>query len=209
MNHLEGFTQLEHTYYVMRHGRSDANDKEIIVSISANGYGLTYDGREEAQKNIDNAIMDNARLFTEPVVIFSSPFKRTHETARIVQKSLHASEVLFHSALKERYFGNFEGQSVDNYQRVWEEDMRSIEQSRDNVESVAKVVDRMTGFIKNLERGRYAKDQGGAKTVFLISHGDPLQILQTVFEGKNPKNHRSLPQLKTGEIRELKWKPLV
>merc|ERR1719414_343626 len=39
--------------------------------------------------------------------------------------------------------------------------------------------------------------------VVLVSHGDALQLLQTAFQGVSPSEHRSLPHLHPGELREL------
>lgn len=39
--------------------------------------------------------------------------------------------------------------------------------------------------------------------VLLVSHGDVLQILQTYTGGTDPRLHRQLPHLNTGEVRQL------
>jgi broad specificity phosphatase PhoE len=206
MNHLEGMA-IHNTYFAVRHGKSNANVQGIIISRTFEGCGLTSEGVEEVQSSIDTAIMDGVVSLAEPVVIVSSRFPRAYQTASRLKESLAAPEVYLSRSLRERSFGNFEGQSTDNYRTVWANDMRSIEQTEHYVESVSKVLGRMTGFVKDIERGSFAKYQGQAKTVFLVSHGDPLQILQTVFEGINPKYHHSdIPELRTGEIRKLEWK---
>ena len=45
MNNLKGITELNNRYFVLRHGESRANTKQIIVSDPKNGlfdFGLTY-----------------------------------------------------------------------------------------------------------------------------------------------------------------------
>lgn len=40
-------------------------------------------------------------------------------------------------------------------------------------------------------------------TVILVSHGDTLQILETVWRGMDPREHRSLPSLPTSTPRYM------
>jgi len=37
----------------------------------------------------------------------------------------------------------------------------------------------------------------------VVSHGDPLQILQAAFLRMSPSSHRSLPPLEPAELRQL------
>ena len=60
------------------------------------------------------------------------------------------------------------------------------------------MLDRSTAFIVDLER-RYS-----GRDILLVSHGDTLQILRAGFLRMNPSQHRSLPELKTAEIRQLR-----
>lgn len=55
-----------------------------------------------------------------------------------------------------------------------------------------------TAFIMDLERRHSGRD------ILLVSHGDTLQILRAGFLRMSPSQHRSLPELKTAEIRQLR-----
>ena len=59
------------------------------------------------------------------------------------------------------------------------------------------MLDRTTALIADLER-RYS-----GRHILLVSHGDPLQILQAGFLRIDPSRHRSLPAIETAEIRRL------
>ncbi len=63
--------------------------------------------------------------------------------------------------------------------------------------SVASVATRVKDLIVDLET-RFREH-----VIVLVSHGDTLQILQTVFVGLSPGQHRSLPHLANCEVREL------
>ena len=75
---------------------------------------------------------------------------------------------------------------------------RTLTSPGSGVEPAAAVLDRTTAFIVDLERGTPVVD------ILLVSHGDTLQILQAGFLRMNPAAHRSLPGLRTAEIRQLR-----
>ena len=199
MNHLSGVDRLVNRFSIMRHGQSKANARGIIVSRIENDqrgdYGLSELGRQQA--------LAAARGCSLPrnTVICSSDFSRARQTAEIARAHLGAPEVVIASALRERCFGDWEGSATGNYARVWAADETNPCYAGGNVEPAAAVLDRSTAFIVDLER-RYS-----GRDILLVSHGDTLQILQAGFLLMNPSQHRSLPKLKTAEIRQLRLPP--
>jgi len=194
--HLSGVDRLTNTFSIMRHGQSKANVAGIIVSCIENDlrvdYGLSALGRAQALEAAQ------ACGLSTDTVIFSSDFSRARQTAEIVRAHLDAPEVNLATALRERCFGDWEGSATDNYARVWAADETDSDQVGSGVEPVAAVLDRTTALIVDLER-RYT---GGH--ILLVSHGDPLQILQAAFLRMSPTRHRRLPALQTAEIRQLR-----
>merc|ERR1711964_97829 len=89
-------------------------------------------------------------------------------------------------ALRERYFGSLDLQSSTNYPRVWEHDAVSADHRMFGVESLMSVIRRTTAFIRRCERVHKNC------IIALVSHGDSLQILQTAFARRDPREHRSL-----------------
>jgi glucosyl-3-phosphoglycerate phosphatase len=195
VNHLDGISRLANRFTVMRHGQSKANVAEIIVSCISNDrrgdYGLTDLGREQA--------LAAGRGCGLPgnTVVCSSDFARARQTAQIVSAYLGAPEVVIAEALRERCFGDWEGSATGNYALVWAADETNSARADHDVEPVAAVLDRTTGFIADLER-RYS-----GRDILLVSHGDPLQILQAGFLRMDPSRHRSLPPLEPGQVRQL------
>ena len=196
MNHLSGMERLANRFSVMRHGQSKANAAGIIVSCIGNDrrgdYGLTEVGRQQA--------LAAARGCDLPrdTIICSSDFARARQTAEIVRARLGAAEVVIAEALRERCFGEWEGSATGNYARVWAADETDCDRAGGDVEPAAAVLRRTTALIVDLER-RYA-----GRDILLVSHGDPLQILQAGFLQMDPSRHRSLPALATAEIRPLR-----
>jgi broad specificity phosphatase PhoE len=196
MNHLSGVERLANRLSVMRHGQSNANVAGLIVSRIEHDrrgeYGLSELGRKQAHA----AALDCG--LPGDTVICSSDFSRARQTAQIVAAHLGAVEVAIAQALRERCFGDWEGSPTENYERVWAADETDPDHADDNVEPVASVLDRTSALVVELER-RYS-----GRDILLVSHGDPLQILQAGFLRIDPSRHRSLPALATAEIRPLR-----
>lgn len=199
MNHLQPITSMHNRYYVMRHGRSKANELGLIISHPEHGlhtdYGLSEAGETQALHAAHNSALSS------DTIIYSSDFSRAKQTAEIVRKHIGAASIHQTPALRERNFGNYEKTSHENYHYVWQHDEKDPTHSNEAVESVAEVTDRVTSFIEGLERTYHDK------TFLLVSHGDTLQILQTAFQKFAGSKHRSLPPLETAEIRELHLAP--
>jgi probable phosphoglycerate mutase len=196
MNNLIKIEPLTNRYFIMRHGRSLANQLELIVSSPENGvesYGLDDKGREQVIDSVEatKAILDVS-------LIISSDFKRAQETAEITHDLLSLNEdIVFHKLLRERFFGDLELTSSDNYQSVWDEDGLDATHTKFGVESAEAVMDRATSLIATLE-GYFTET-----SFLLVSHGDVSQILQAAFNKLPASEHRSVPHLNTAEIREL------
>lgn len=181
-------------YFIMRHGESEANLADLIVSdpdIGCAQYGLSSRGREQAR---------HAALQFAPHpfdLIVCSDFKRTKETALIVADVLGVETVIEEPKLRERFFGKWEGQTSAAYAEVWEKDKLNPAQTDNEVESAERVRARALAVVVQLE------SQYDNKAVLLVSHGDTLQILSTQFHGVEAGQHRQLPHHNTGEIKPL------
>jgi probable phosphoglycerate mutase len=207
MNHLSGADRLANRYRVMRHGQSKANEAGVIVaaieSDRRGDYGLSEAGLRQARAAAD------ACGLPADTVICSSDFARARQTAEIVRARIGAAEVTVAEALRERSFGDLEGDTVASYARVWEAD-EADEAGEANkadqegaghplgVEPAAAVLDRVTALVADLERRHAGRD------ILLVSHGDTLQILEAGFLRLDPSRHRRLSPLATAEIRELR-----
>ena len=120
MNHLSGADRLANRYRVMRHGQSKANEAGVIVaaieSDRRGDYGLSEAGLRQARAAAD------ACGLPADTVICSSDFARARQTAEIVRARIDAAEVTVAEALRERSFGDLEGDTVASYAKVWEAD---------------------------------------------------------------------------------------
>ncbi len=178
----------------MRHGESGANVEGVIVSDPAIGcerFGLTQQGSEQV---ITSGLAYTGETITR---IICSDFLRTRQTAELIAESLNLPSPQHDTGLRERFFGAWEGQSAEHYQGIWQRDQITEQCADDGVEGTVAVLQRGIKVLERLEQ------QYQNQVILLVSHGDILQILRTLFVGKPPQQHRSLPHHETAEIRWL------
>ncbi|KAK9801889.1 hypothetical protein WJX73_007472 [Symbiochloris irregularis] len=184
---------LTNEFWLLRHGRSKANELGIIVSLPEGKLQA-----EEAGKKLAAAIKKKDK---SQIYIYCSPFSRTVETAVIAARHLGISE---HDAnfqiadeLRERFFGSFELQSHENYVPVWTQDQASSDyQPPGDGESVAQVAARIWKLCDRIEQ-----EHSGC-TVILVSHGDTLSIAWAALTDQSLLDNRK-HGLVTGEVRLL------
>ena len=179
--------------FLIRHGESLANQEKLIVSDpnhGVDGYGLTSKGREQVQRSLEGSDWDPNSIDA----IVSSDFRRARETAEIIATAFGLT-ILFDENLRERGFGDFELTTNLNYDLVWQEDQLNPSHHKWGVESVQEVANRMQRVVD-----RYVGENRG---ILLVSHGDPLQILQTLRSGRPISEHRNMPAIRTAQILPL------
>jgi len=192
--------KLKNRYFIIRHGESKANMAEMILSHPEHGTHKDFTLTEHGEKEVIDSIqkLKAEGLLDDETVIYSSPFSRCQRTGEIAKEILDVKdEIHFDDRLRERFFGDFERTHNSNYQKVWDVDVNNPDHKDFNVESTQEVQNRTLSLINDLEE-KYVSSK-----ILLVSHGDTLQILQTGFLNKSPKEHRDLTHLKTAEIREL------
>ena len=84
---------------IMRHGRTDMNDKHLMVGSIDDPLNAT--GRSQAQ--------EATTILQSVDRVISSPLARARETAEIIGSALKIS-ALFDNRLRERCVGNYEGE---------------------------------------------------------------------------------------------------
>ena len=172
----------------------------MIVSRPENGvpgYGLSPTGREDTIRLLRAENFSQWNFTAENTVCYTSDFSRALQTAEIFCESLGLAAPIVDIRLRERDFGAFELQSAENYHQVWGRDTTDALHNFNDAESTTAVRDRLLAFVRDVE-GRHQN-----RKIVCISHGDPSQILQTIFAGLAPNEHRSLPHLENAELRAL------
>ena len=192
-------------FYIMRHGLSekDALDGKLSVTagkLDKDKYDLRPEGIGQAEKaatKLKEAGID---------VIYSSPFLRTRQTASIVAKhlGLHAH---IDERLRELDHGSIcEGK--EHSQHINAPCLRpgikpTMDTKYDDGESWRDVKKRMFSALKELDQ----KYEG--KKILLVSHGDPLWILESLTHNLSDKEtvkKRDTRYLMWGETKNINFK---
>lgn len=191
---LDTTNRRKNRYLLMRHGHSQANAQQRIISTPQRGlteYGLSPHGEAQLEELLA------AWPWPVPTRILHSDFLRTTETARHVAAHFRLA-LQADVRLRERHFGKLEGLADHHYHDAWRHDQCDAEHREYGVESVASVAARMQGVVASLENAW--RDE----TVLLVSHGDPLQIMLTAFAGQPLTEHRQQEALLPASITLLR-----
>lgn len=200
MNHLAGLASLRNSYFEMRHGHSKSNFARILVGSpenAINGYGLTGLGVEQAEQSAKAM----AGVLGKGTLIFSSDYARARETAEITMRIVGAKDVVLAPELRERGFGELEKKASPLIHEMWMLDEKNPAHKTFGVESVLELQERVTRYVRSLER------EYEGRNILLVSHGDPLQVLQVSAVHIDPAFHNRIPYIKNAEIRSLEFMP--
>jgi len=168
---------LNNTYYVLRHGETEANLFGRVSADINEATPLTPEGIIALEKSAEELKEE------KPDIIIFSPFPRTKESARVIASVLGISsdEVMSeNSLLGEVNTGSFSG-------GTWEEYWAAKPEDGEKRESVA---DRIEKFLKETE----SHYQG--KRILIVSHGLPLFMMTRILEGEGIR-------LETGELHQV------
>jgi probable phosphoglycerate mutase len=231
-NLLSSISSLHHDYFVLRHGQSLANVQGLIQSDPVKAgtqYGLSETGRKQARKAANTVrqvfCQDDYKKYRE-IVILASDLLRAKETASLVCDEIRVANddddnrkennglpiyqdgVILEIRLRERWFGDWDGTTDDNYQKVWEQDAVDAGHQTMGVESVNSVMRRACECVLEWDERLTVKEHNKFNSnkpamVILVAHGDVLQILQCAFAKIDGRRHRSLPHLETAQLRQL------
>ena len=195
MNHLISLTGLRNRYFGIRHGQAESNTLHIVIGdprVGVKAYGLTSIGKQQVRYSIPQCLdLDDSCL------IYSSDFLRAKETAEITGELIGVDQIFLEAALRERFFGRFEGTSSAAYDFVHAAENPEF-YSENGVESLESVLDRTTRLVKRLE-----EDHSGRK-IILVSHGDPLFCLEAGFRKAYPIHNNGYFIMGNAEIKEFK-----
>jgi isoleucyl-tRNA synthetase len=203
MEKLAGVSK-KNTYYTLRHSYTTRDEKgKMIIStdLKLDKYHLTEQGKKQIQK-VAESIENNHKID----LIYASPFIRTVETAEIVAKMIHV-KVNKDERLREIGHGGCDGKSYKECEA--EVSRKTIgDKPHELADSWDDVRKRMFEFVDEME----TKHSG--KHILVVSHGDPIWILNCVAEGATAEEIEKsgrrgdfdYPEL--GEFKKLNWRAI-
>ena len=156
--------ELQNNFYIVRHGKAE-NNKLGIESHkieTQKAYGLTSEGKEVVSKE--------SQKYNDFDLIYSSPFRRTQETASFFTKTSDCDLIL-----DERLVDIDLGDDLDlkSYEisRAFVKEHPDNDYVYPNGESFSQTVNRLTSFMEEIN----SKNRG--KKVLIVTHGFPCEVL--------------------------------
>ncbi|MFH1820809.1 MAG: class I tRNA ligase family protein [Candidatus Nealsonbacteria bacterium] len=184
-------------YFLLRHGHSLKNVKQIISSRPEKAaYPLLPKGIKQVERVAKFLKKEKIDL------IFSSDITRTKQTAKIVSEALGV-KIVYSSKLRDIDLGVFNGKSFKEFHKVFNaKDL--FHKAPEKGESWPDCRKRMVDFVEQLEK-KYKK-----KNILIVSHGDPLWLLEGAMAGWTDKElwhfkEGHLNYIGTGELRKISY----
>ncbi|MBI2618324.1 class I tRNA ligase family protein [Candidatus Kaiserbacteria bacterium] len=189
-------------YSVARHGESEKNVSPVIVTDNPDApYHITEKGKLEIRDALKQFNGENFDL------IITSPVLRARETAEFVAEHLgfNKKDIIVDERIRELEHGTWEGRPLAEFENTFPTDPSRFESGPEGGETWTDVRNRMGEFLYELERIHKGK------RILIVSHGDPLALMNALAKGLSKKETVRLwneVYPRKGEIHELDFTPL-
>lgn len=189
--------RIRNNYFILRHGETlyQTKKKGLIYPWPDNSsVKLTEKGKAQIKKA--------AKLLRKEKVdlIFSSDFFRTRQTAGIVAKEL-GKKIIFDKRLRDINLGVYHGKSKEEfYKDLPRRSGKRFYQRPLQGESWQDCQKRMVSFLRDVDK------KHKNKIILIISHGDPLWLLEGAVNNYTPDKlliKKEGNYIKVGELRKL------
>ncbi len=192
---LNKFAFTQSRFFLVRHGEGSQNVNGTLAGFpesKVNPPRLTRRGEEQARALGERLKAEKLHL------IVASPNMRARETARIIARIAKAKVVL-DQRFREMDFGPFSGGTEERYRRFFENFEERFVKRPPGGENLADVRGRMVEACQDLHR-RFP-----GKRIAIVSHGDPLWMLEAAAKGISPERVRDAPYLGFAEYHEIRF----
>ncbi len=184
----------KNNFYLLRHGEAEHNISGIMGGDKAS---LTEKGKRQIEnlaKEIKGKKID---------IIYCSPLLRTKQTCEIIKKHTKARAVV-DERLREIEYGVFNGKTLAEYGDGFRDKLKDyfdrFNKGPDKGESWNDVKRRVADFFRDINK------KNKNKNILIISHGDPLWLLEAAAYGWDEERalqERIDHSINVGELKEL------
>jgi len=173
--------------YFIRHGESEANLKGIFAGQKEDSI-LTEKGREQAKITANEIKSRNIQINQ----IFSSPLKRTTETAEIIAKEIgfELGKISIDNRITEYDMGSLTGTPIHKISSI------SLT-SAENAEDTASFLNRVYSCVKELSEI--------PENILLVSHAGVGRMLETIKEKKEARLFYDIPAYSNASVTKIDW----
>lgn len=193
--------KLKNKYILLRHGKNihQTKLKDIIYCFPDDNppCRLIEEGIEEAKRAGEKIKEKNIDY------IYCSDILRARQTAKIVADIIgfDSEKIIYDTRLRDINWGIFCGKHKDEAWAYYNYDkMRKFNEPTPEGETWNDCRKRMIDVLQEIERNNENKN------ILIISHGDPLWLLEGYIKGKSDEElveKRAEIMIQTGEVREI------
>ncbi|NTW13502.1 MAG: histidine phosphatase family protein [Candidatus Moranbacteria bacterium] len=161
-------------FFLIRHGEAESNTRGILDSFPGNpAFGLTEIGRRQVSLSAGVVAAEGIDA------LFSSPMRRTRETAEIVSEACGGLSIRFDERLRESDNGIWNGRPIDEFRERHPALSSYIDGNvEEGTEGYQAMRQRMVESVRDVLR-----EFAGCR-IALVSHGDPLEQLHGALFGE-------------------------
>lgn len=150
--------------YLVRHGQTDFNAGNITQGES--DIPLNDTGKQQARE-LAQEIKERNLDFD---IYYVSPLQRARQTAEIITDG--KAEFIIDNLLKERYFGELEGQKIDDWSKIGDIFDRRVNLSSYGIEPIKTLLARAQIFLDKL-----ATTYPDNVSILVVAHGALLRAI--------------------------------
>ncbi|PIR58144.1 MAG: hypothetical protein COU71_00255 [Parcubacteria group bacterium CG10_big_fil_rev_8_21_14_0_10_38_31] len=191
-------------YFIMRHGESEHNKKNVVSSKVLNPHHLTEKGKTDIKGISQKVKKENIDI------IFSSDFVRTKETAEVLASEIDydKSKIIFDKRIRELNTGTFDGKSPRDYHNYFTTLEEKFTKAPPEGENLIELKNRVSEFLYEIEENYQDKN------ILIISHEYPIWLLSAGAIGADIKQSVKMKEdngddyIETGELRGFDFTPL-
>ncbi len=167
---------MENKYILLRHGQTiyQTKKKKLLYPWPDFVTNLTKKGKKQAETAAKK--FKNKKI----VLIYSSDFLRTRQTAGIIAEKL-GLKIKLDKRLRDINFGIFQGGKIGEYRKFFINKKLKFFKRPPKGESWRDVRKRTIDLIKDIEK------KHRNKTILIVSHGDPIWLLNGFLKGISEK----------------------
>ncbi|MDE2144406.1 MAG: class I tRNA ligase family protein [Patescibacteria group bacterium] len=200
LDDLDRYDYRRNSFYIVRHGEAESNVRDFIASGPEHN-GRTSHLTPRGSKQVQSLAKKIAAKKID--VIFTSPYERTRETARIIAENINKGnkevEIIEDDRLREINAGVFNWRKVAEHKRFFNNPVEEFTKRPEGGENLEDVRKRVLEFLLDVNR-RYR-----GKNILIVGHGDPLWMLEAATSGASNEEALKLSYIDLAELKKLEF----
>ena len=197
---------LKNSYFAVRHEEATSNVEGLLCSSECDDFRhpLTDGGRREICNRAQEFVAAYGAELREKgrIAVYCSPLTRAVESAALFAAVLRESlgidvSIEIHEGLRERGYGALDRGPVSGWQELRRADQLDLFSAPFGAESAGAMFGRVHAVFVEVER------QLTDYAVILVSHCDPIQVMQSLFAPDLPRHYSDVGELSNGSFLKL------